>query len=179
VIGSFILGLCFLGVTAIGFGGVVPPLLAAASLGVGSFLLYCAVHTATSEVSVFASGHVRLGQVAGAIASLSIAVSLFWTVGVYGTRSGEALARYLAYDPAFRPQVIVYSRDDLHLQGGGVNGVELSHEEGAMRYRYDGFRLLIYSNSRWFLIPRTWSEEGRNPVRVLLDDGSVRVEILR
>ena len=104
-------------------------------------------------------------------------LALFWSTAVYAQMSGERLAAAWANDPRGRPSVTILSEKDLKLVGRGIVVTRLSSVGEGFEYRYEGFRLLIYSNSRWFLFPENWNSDPLATVIVLRDEPTVRVEV--
>jgi hypothetical protein len=107
----------------------------------------------------------------------SLVLALFWSTAIYAQLSGERLAAAWARDPRVRPSATILSEKDLKLDGRGIVVTRLSSVGEGFEYRYEGFRLLIYSNSRWFLYPDNWNSDPLATVIVLRDEPSVRVEV--
>jgi len=107
---------------------------------------------------------------------LTVIVGAFWATALHAQGIGTNLARGWASDANGRPQVTVYSATDIGLAG---NGITREVTGAKATYRYSGFRLLIYSNKKWFLLPNSWMNGHPAAVVILPDDDKVRVEILR
>jgi hypothetical protein len=115
---------------------------------------------------------------------LLVLLFLFWAVSDYAADYGGARARAVEANLERQPGVTLYSAKRLYIDTGddnsgpGVREDPLPGSDGAYRYRYQGLRLLWWSNSRYFLLPENWS--SRHPVTiVLLDTDTIRVELLR
>jgi hypothetical protein len=102
-------------------------------------------------------------------------VGAFWAVSVYAAAIGIAMADDIAAGRALRPDVVVYSTTDLGISGRQGDPCRLLADGTTCRFTYVGFRLLAYTNNRWFLIRYPWSP-GMGTV-ILPDDRTVRVEL--
>jgi hypothetical protein len=106
----------------------------------------------------------------GCIAVLSV----FWAASDYASALGRGRAEDLAANLDDRPGVVVYSEQQLGIGGPGVTEQRVGGTT-AYRFRYEGLRLLIESDKRFFLLPRKWTpEEGA--VIVLPESPSTRLE---
>ncbi len=108
------------------------------------------------------------------LAALEISL-VFWAVAVYATISGQQVAKDLAADLPSQPSVVVYSKTSLGLTTPSVMTVRLTDDGDPYRYQYSQLRLLLYSGGQYFLVPDNW-EQGRDPVILLDDDSSIRIE---
>ncbi|MFI0239677.1 hypothetical protein [Streptomyces sp. NPDC016845] len=130
------------------------------------------------------AGGLLLGQAqaAGARAGWERAVSLLmaglfliWAValvaGALGRQDAEADARLIVR----RPSVVVLSADRLSIAPPGPRGQDLG-KAAHYRYRYEGLRLLVERDHRYYLLPLGW-ERRTGPIYVIEDDDSVRIEI--
>jgi hypothetical protein len=87
-------------------------------------------------------------------------------------------AERIAGRPTLLPGAVIFSPHRLHLDLAGVTETVLPAEEAPrFRYRYDGLRLLVRSNDRFFLIPTQW-RPGSHAV-VLTDEPTYRLEFYR
>jgi hypothetical protein len=176
-------GLMLLSIAFLGLNEFAPALLAAVCLGLSSFVLFCSLKIMSAIYTTDkARWALNFKQSAAVLAGMTFLGALFWATTVYAHQVGSSLASFIAQNPKGLsqavPQVVLYSRFPLDPNDQtGVIESELPGPAGAMNYRYTGYRLLIYSNSRWFLIPSTWSDSGPNSTSVLIDDGSIRVTI--
>lgn len=98
----------------------------------------------------------------------------------YVSLLGSVDAEYMAATLSKRQGVIVYSKEDLALPKE-VSRTELTGNNQAYHYRYEGLRLYIRSADRYFLLPATWSKIDADSARaarliVLRDDPSLRFE---
>jgi hypothetical protein len=73
--------------------------------------------------------------------------------------------------------VTVYSREPLDLPGANITPSRLFDEDQHWKYRYTGARLLIYANSRWFLISEPKISPYRSAISIVPDIPEVRVEV--
>jgi hypothetical protein len=113
----------------------------------------------------------------GLIAAL-VLLAAFWTVTDVANDHGVATARLVEQSLVLEPQAVVYSQQDLHLPGPGVNVTVLGGPDSAYRFRYNGLRPLIYAHDRWFLLPVGWTHDNGSTVIVLQDDPArLRVDL--
>lgn len=176
-------GAVLLSIAFLGLNESVSPLLAAVCLGLGSFILFCALKMAVT-ICVVGKGHwVRnLNQWAPFLAGIAIFAALFWATTLYAQQAGSSLASFIAQNPKALPQavpqVVLYSRFPLDSnRQSGVKESKLPGPASALNYRYIGYRLLIYSNNRWLLISPASLDLEPNSTLVLADDDSIRVVI--
>jgi hypothetical protein len=128
-----------------------------------------------------------------------VLVSLFWATSDYADTRGRAEARQLARDITVRPSVAIFSKENLDIHplepGGGVpqpvqhgGGCALltvqKFREGAYRFAYRGFTLLLQSGGNYFLTPtplkpKTPWEPADDSVFVIPADSNVRVQLTR
>lgn len=107
-----------------------------------------------------------------------LVLTLFWSAAVYAQLDGVGAAERIAQRPASLPGAVVFTPHRLHIQTTGVVETVLPPEaEPRYRYRYDGLRLLIRSEGRFFLLPVRW-RPGQHAV-VLNDDPEYRLEFFR
>jgi hypothetical protein len=79
----------------------------------------------------------------------------------------------------FRPEVVVYSQRQLHLEPEeGVEVTVLDESEEGYRFRYSGLRLLFRDNGRYFLLPNKWVQE-KSAVIILPDESWLRFEFVK
>jgi hypothetical protein len=105
---------------------------------------------------------------------LTAVLSTFWIASVYATHTGEALAVLIEKHPTTRTSVTIYSQVDLGLAPPVIT-TKLA-EDSPFKRRYSGLRFLIYAPDKYALIPENW-RRGRDPVYIIRDDPSIRVEI--
>ena len=108
------------------------------------------------------------------VAALAV-LSAFWTASVYAEALGRGRSQQVANQLDLRPQVTVYSGRRLHLGSAGVSERQLPRRDSAYRYRYDGLRLLLRSDDKYFLLPNGWSP-GASAAIVLPDGDGTRFE---
>ncbi|MFF4836361.1 hypothetical protein [Streptomyces sp. NPDC001315] len=115
-----------------------------------------------------------------AMCTIGLAVAgLFWAstqiAWAYGTGRGEEDARELME----RPEIIIDTKEPLVELPTGITETALATagEDRTFAYRYRGFRLLLSSGDRLFLVTPTWML-GRDQTVVVPDDGNVRIQLL-
>lgn len=107
-----------------------------------------------------------------------VVAGLFWAATefawAYGTGRGEGDAA----DIAERPEIVLDTRERLVGLPPAIAQTALdSAGEASFAYRYEGFRLLLASGDRLFLIPATW-QHGVDRTVVLPYDGDVRLQLI-
>lgn len=100
---------------------------------------------------------------------------IFWAVAVYASISGRQAADQLTSKLGAQPSVIVYSAKSLGLASPQVKVEQLPGSDSQYQYRYSNLKLLLYSNGRYFLLPRGW-KQGHDPAFVLEEGNSLRFE---
>src|SRR4051794_11877173 len=91
---------------------------------------------------------------------------IFWNTERAAMFLGEQVAaEYKANPQQFAP-IVIYSKDDLHMDAEGVETRKLGDDENAYRYRYAGLRLMESSADRYVLINEIWSN-GRGRVFII------------
>ncbi|MDX6719241.1 MAG: hypothetical protein QOJ63_1495 [Solirubrobacteraceae bacterium] len=110
-----------------------------------------------------------------ALVCLLAVLSAFWTAAVYASALGRGRAIEITERLRLRPQVTVYARQRLHLDGPGIVEQRLAGPDSAYGYRYGGLRLLIRSDGKYFLLPDGWSR-GAGAAIVLPDGQDLRFE---
>jgi hypothetical protein len=148
-----------------------------ASIGVGVLLWLYATNLRQLEGG---SGRRLGGQRPFAVVFVGVLVlvCVFWTASNYAEVLGRRLADDFAADIASLPGVAVYSESRLHLDGPGVDETELS-DEGTVRYRYRGLRLLEHTGGKFFLVSDGWTTEYGVVFILHDDDQSVRLDFVR
>jgi hypothetical protein len=148
-----------------------------ASIGVGVLLWLYATNLRQPEGG---SGRRLGGQrpLAVVFVGVLVLVCVFWTASNYAEVLGRRLADDFAADIASLPGVAVYSESRLHLDGPGVDETELS-DEGTVRYRYRGLRLLEHTGGKFFLVSDGWTTEYGVVFILQDDDQSVRLDFVR
>lgn len=168
------------------FGIVMPPRqglqLAPLSIAVGSGLFGYAFFLRRRLMSTLSGGHVRqdwpsrLILIGTALLINLVLLNLFWATAVFADAFGRGRAQHLEQTGFTSiPDVIIYSENRLYLDARDVQETDLGNKYTPYRFRYEGFKLLIRSNDRLFLIPYSWSTDNAFTL-VLPDNGSVRVE---
>ena len=105
-------------------------------------------------------------------------VCLFWMASNYAEVLGARLARDVSGNVDELPGVTVYSSDRLFLDGPGVIEDELAGDEGSVRFRYLGLRLLEHTGGQFFLVSDGWTTTY-GVVFVLRDDEGLRFDFVR
>lgn len=129
-----------------------------------------------------------------------VLVSVFWATSDYADTRGHADARKLARDITVLPSATVFSKENLDIHplapGGGVpqpvkpgGGCRLlmvqKFRNGAYRFTYSGFTLLLRSGGNYFLTPtpidprRPRWDPVNDAVFVIRDDDNIRVQLTR
>ena len=109
--------------------------------------------------------------------TLLVLIAGFWALSLYAAEVGEDRARKLAGGRTTTAGVTVFARAKLGLAGPGVTQRRLPATVSTeYPVRYDGFRLLIHADGRYFLLPAGW-RQGRDAAFVLPDSGPLRVEL--
>ncbi|MFE0678969.1 hypothetical protein [Streptomyces sp. NPDC058867] len=104
-----------------------------------------------------------------------VVVLTFWTAGTFADIQGRGAAQSLAADLKNRMSVTVFSDKDLRLSpDAGVEARTLA-AQGAYRFRYQGLKLVAYSDGKLFLIPRGWTYDHPKVI-VLPEQSGIRVE---
>lgn len=112
-----------------------------------------------------------------ALAAL-VVLTLFWSAAVFARIEGVEEAERIASRPTALPGAVVFSPHRLHVNIRGITETALPAEaQPRYRYRYDGLRLLIRTDGRFFLIPTRW-RPGAHAI-ILADDPSYRLEFFR
>lgn len=175
--GLLVLGASGVLVAAAGLLGYsVAPSVASVSLGLGALALYGGLRLREDRSGV--EGAVDAPTVrARGIYPLLIAttVSIFWAISVFATQAGIDLAEGFARGTAARPDVVVYSRTRLALEGEAPPTAAPLPPDRGYSYVTRNLQLLAYSNRTWILISKRWDRS--TPTVVLRDDDNVRVEI--
>ncbi|MDX3077328.1 hypothetical protein [Streptomyces sp. MI02-7b] len=109
-------------------------------------------------------------------ALLVAVVALFWAVYAYAGIVGRGRAAETAatVDDGF-PAVVVFSRQDLLIRGGGSCASAVAVKDSPYRFRYAGLRLFYVSGDRLFLVPRHWAP-WNGTLYVVREDSGLRVE---
>lgn len=113
----------------------------------------------------------RLWQQAGyGVTAAAVVVSVFWAFSVAaeqrGARDSKALYKH-GFDRL--PGVVVFATSPLALDGQGVCGAAVADPGSEYRWRYAGLRLLVRSDSRYFLLPAQW--QPHVSTAIVLDEG--------
>jgi hypothetical protein len=96
-------------------------------------------------------------------------------VNSYAAAYGRAEAKRVASSLSELPMVVVDSKDELSIDYPGITRLTLPGEPA--RLRYDGLRLLLASDQKYFLIPDQWTRDT-GAVLVLADTDSIRIQLL-
>lgn len=106
----------------------------------------------------------------------AVLVCVFWAFSVAAEERGAADAARLHQEGFARlPGVVVFAKEPLALDGQGVETTEVAVPGSAYPWRYDGLRLLVRSDQRYFLVPVGW-QPGGSTVLVLDEGPDVRFE---
>ena len=115
-----------------------------------------------------------------AVMFVLVAMSLFWIATDYSVAVGQTRARQAAAQIPGRPEVILFSDKDLHLDGADIRKTVCASTPGsdsAYHFRYDGLVLMIEIGGQYVLVPSDW-RRGHGTAIVLPKDGigAIRLE---
>lgn len=113
-----------------------------------------------------------------ACAALLAAIGLFTAAHNLATVEGVELAAGFVDELPTRPEVVVYSPQQLHIDAPGAVEERLGGEESAYRFRYSGLRLLEHTGGQYFLVSDGWTPDY-GVVVALPEDSSIRFEFVR
>lgn len=161
------------------------------ALGIGLFLLpatrFAAVPIGLTAAVLFAlagrnlrrrlTGKDPWSKPGHILASLLLALLLFWDTERVARAFGEQYAADIAADPTQLAAIVIYSHDDLHIEAEGVSRDTLGDGSDAYRFRYRGLRLMARASDRYVLINEAWWD-GKGRVIVLKDANTIRVEFI-
>ena len=108
---------------------------------------------------------------------LLIFLALFWAVSNYALSVGRAQAAQLVTFLHCRPTARIYSENALLLEAPGVVTNEFEEPGSAYRFRYEGLKLLLRSDDKYFLLPEDWTQQ--RVVFVLADNDAIRVDFIQ
>jgi uncharacterized membrane protein len=101
---------------------------------------------------------------------LLIVLNVFWVTALFAEDLGQGRAERLeAQEFVSQPDVLLYTRDRLHVDARDVDQADLGPAYAPYRFRYDGLKLLVRGNGRLILIPYSWSTS--NAFALVLPDG--------
>jgi hypothetical protein len=117
----------------------------------------------------------RPGRSAFAFAIVIAALCALWAASVYAEQQGVQAARNLIQDlPAHSP-VVIYSTQQLALNGPGVSVTPLP-PGSPYHYRYIGLRLLLIQSGTYYLLPVNWTPQL--PFTYIINEGEdVRIDL--
>jgi hypothetical protein len=123
----------------------------------------------------------RRSRFALVFVGLLVLVCLFWTASNYAEVLGDRLADDFAGEVDRLPGIVVSSERALFLEGPGVDEQRLPgpDADGALRYRYEGLRLLEHTGGKFFLLSDGWTTEYGVVFVLRDDDQSVRFDFVR
>lgn len=102
-----------------------------------------------------------------------VAISLFWIAADYSIRVGQSRALEQEAQLPGRPEAILFSEKDLHLDANDVTTTACRmgpDTESAYHFRYEGLVLLIEIGGQYVLVPRDWAR-GHGAAIVLPKSG--------
>lgn len=117
-----------------------------------------------------------------AFGALLVVLFLFWMASRYAQVLGVRLADELVEGIGDRPEVVVTSQDQLHLEGPGVLMTALGDDldpDAPLRYRYQGLRLLEHTGGKLFLVPEGWTRTYGVVFVLADDDPDLRFDLVR
>jgi len=112
---------------------------------------------------------------------LLLGIGLFWAVGSYAVRMGQADARAFALNLACTPDVVLYSEARLNLASSGVEEERATAGEGeapaaeGFAFRYTGLKLVPQVGDNYLLLPADWAPAAR-PAILLTRSDAIRLE---
>lgn len=119
----------------------------------------------------------RLRRAATACVMVLALAGLFWATNRVAFTLGLSRSYEEALDPGGAYRVVIDTREPFAELPDGVREERLpSAGENGFRYRYRGFRLVLESGGRMFLVPEKWTRDGRTVV-VAYDSG-VRLQLI-
>jgi hypothetical protein len=113
-----------------------------------------------------------------AIATFLIGASAFWWTHNYAEEQGRKAAHAFAFGNE-APGIVIYSKNDLVLEGRReiYPGAMPAPDGSPWRFKFDGYKVLIFANDRWFLFRRPWPEHSYT-VMLPANDDSILVRFL-
>lgn len=106
-----------------------------------------------------------------------LGVLVFWDVERIAGYMGTQFAEYITATPERYAKVTLYSAKSLQLPAL-VTETPVGSEQSAYRFRYDGLRLLLRSDGKYFLL--AYGPRGTRPTVILLPESDdVRAEFTR
>ncbi len=112
---------------------------------------------------------------AGLIIALLI-VGTFSTTSIFANIQGQSHAEAIKTNPSNLPAVTIYSQKPLMLEGAGISVETIGKDPDTFRYRYQGFRFLVRSGGKYFLVPNLWENDVSYAI-ILPESDSIRVEV--
>jgi hypothetical protein len=156
-----------------GLAFVAPPL---AGFCIAGFLTAAVLSTLyTQSLRAWLDKPPHRTRVSKSLLLVILALALFWATEQVAANIGEAYATQVGTDRNRLVAVVVYSAKSLNLTGSGVIETRLMTPDSKYQYRYNGLRLLQWSDKRYFLIGDGWSPQNRRVV-LLQDTDDIRVE---
>jgi hypothetical protein len=101
---------------------------------------------------------------------------LFWTMVDYSSVLGAWTGQQIAIYVEDRPCIIIYSQKPLIIEAPNIKVTQVSDEEDAFRYRYTGFKFLVRTNDKYFLLSSDWTRGNAHAI-IIPDDEYIRVEV--
>jgi hypothetical protein len=172
-IGAGLLGVAVTGLSQV---WIFPPSVPVIPLSIASgvaLLTYSATFYSPQEPR----SNTLVGKAQFVALSALIAGGIFWAWGSYAGTQGEEAAREMDDSLAHRADVSVFSARRLGLNGPGIVVDPVGDEDSVYRFRYTGLRLLMRSDTRYFLLPKEW-QRGHDSVIVLSDSEETRLQFI-
>lgn len=120
----------------------------------------------------------QLSRHALAWIAVVVVAGAFWAANSFAAAYGRGRALDDADALARRPEVVLYARQPIRDLPAGVEQTKLpAAGKDPYRFRYQGLRLLVESQSRLFLVPAQWVPGSSRTLVVPYDD-SVRLDLL-
>ncbi|MEV0000283.1 hypothetical protein [Streptomyces sp. NPDC050848] len=155
----------------------VPPLVVALGATLAFFAVRQRLQRSAGNPDRHAVTAERMWSAGGALLIGLLAMSLFFGTSQYVADSGETDA-WTAIEGGHVDSlpVVVYSRIAIVHHAKGITHQDMGTGKDSYRYQYTGFRLLVKSPSRFYLVSHA-SRYADHLTVVLPDDDTVRVEL--
>jgi len=117
----------------------------------------------------------RRGRGPYAFALVIAAICALWAASVYAEQKGAQAARNLVRDLPAHTAVVIYSTQQLALNGPGLS-IQKLPPGSPYHYRYTGLRLLLIQSGTYYLLPVNWTPQM--PFTYIVNDSSqVRIDL--
>lgn len=108
----------------------------------------------------------------------ALAMVLFFDVARYARGAGESSAAAEAHRHFSNlPAVLVQAREPVEPASTAIRCVDEGKQHQPFRYRCVGYRVLAHSKTHYYLVPAYRDPQLGDVTMVLMDDGSIRVQV--